>query len=52
MEKAMYQSHGMGYQEYSYKLDQLLKVEQKRQDDYEESRRMVADIERKGFYHN
>ena len=52
MEKAMHQSHGMGYQEYSCKLDQRLKVEQKRQEEYELSRRMISDIERRSFYHN
>jgi hypothetical protein len=51
MEKAMHQSHGMGYEEYSFKLKQRLQVEQKRQKDYENSRRMIADIERRSLHH-
>ncbi|MFZ3591391.1 hypothetical protein ACOI1C_19720 [Bacillus sp. DJP31] len=48
----MHQSHGIGYAEYSRKLKQRLRIEQKRQEEYELSRRMVADIERRSFYHN
>ncbi|KGX89772.1 hypothetical protein N783_04030 [Pontibacillus marinus BH030004 = DSM 16465] len=46
MEKAMQASHGIGYQEYSQRLDQRLKVEQRRQSDYEQSQRIVAEVDR------
>lgn len=46
MEKAMQQSHGMGYAEYSSKLDKQLTVEQRRQQSYEESQRIVATLDR------
>ncbi|MFD1737723.1 hypothetical protein ACFSCX_14400 [Bacillus salitolerans] len=48
----MHHSHGIGYEEYSRKLDSRLKVEQKRQQEYELSRQMISNIERKSFYHN
>ncbi|MFC3883983.1 hypothetical protein ACFOU2_10980 [Bacillus songklensis] len=44
MEKAMYQAHGMGYEEYSRKLDQRLKVEQEREKDYLQSRRILEGM--------
>ncbi|WP_078412536.1 hypothetical protein [Priestia abyssalis] len=44
MEKAMFQSHGMGYAEYSRKLDQRLKVEQEREQDYLQSRRIIEGM--------
>ncbi|WP_202406280.1 hypothetical protein [Pontibacillus yanchengensis] len=47
MEKAMHQSHGMGYAEYSRRLDQRLKVEQRRQQEFEQSQRIVAEVDRK-----
>ncbi|MFD1020480.1 hypothetical protein [Thalassobacillus hwangdonensis] len=42
----MQQSHGMGYAEYSRGVDQLLKVEKRRQKEYEASRRMVSEAGR------
>ncbi|MBM7551260.1 hypothetical protein [Thalassobacillus pellis] len=42
----MQQSHGMGYAEYSNKLDQRLEVEKRRQKEYEESRKIVAEVDR------
>ncbi|WP_202595692.1 hypothetical protein [Pontibacillus yanchengensis] len=47
MEKAMHQSHGMGYAEYSRRLDQRLKVEQRRQQEFEQSQKIVAEVDRK-----
>lgn len=44
MEKAMFQAHGMGYAEYSQKLKQRLKVEQEREQDYLQSRRILEGI--------
>lgn len=44
MEKAMFQAHGMGYAEYSRKLDQRLKVEQEREQDYLQSRRIIEGM--------
>ncbi|KGX85742.1 hypothetical protein N784_08010 [Pontibacillus litoralis JSM 072002] len=46
MEKAMQQSHGIGYEEYSRCLDQRLKVEQRRHVEFEQSNRIVSEIDR------
>ncbi|WIF97429.1 MULTISPECIES: hypothetical protein [Pontibacillus] len=46
MEKAMHQSHGIGYQEYSRRIDQRLKVEQRREAEYQASRQIVAEVDR------
>lgn len=42
----MQQSHGIGYAEYSQKLENRLAVERKRQREYEQSRRIVAEVDR------
>ncbi|QST02013.1 MULTISPECIES: hypothetical protein [Pontibacillus] len=42
----MHQSHGMGYQEYSRRIDQRLKVEQRREAEYQASRQIVAEVDR------
>lgn len=47
MEKAMLQSHDMGYAEYERGIDQKVKVEKKREQSYEKSQRIVNEIERK-----
>lgn len=47
MEKAMRGAHGVGYEVYSQKHDVRMKVEERREQDYIESQRMVADLERK-----
>ncbi|MEW9109383.1 hypothetical protein ACQCT6_00500 [Cytobacillus gottheilii] len=47
MEKAMRGAHGVGYEVYSRKHDVRMEVEEKRQKEYVESQRMVADLERK-----
>jgi hypothetical protein len=44
MEKAMFQAHGIGYVEYSQRLDQRLKVEQEREQDYIQSRRILESV--------
>ena len=41
----MHKSHGMGYQEYSRKLEKRLKVEKRREQDYQKSRKVLADVE-------
>ncbi|WP_192913029.1 hypothetical protein [Bacillus mesophilum] len=40
-------AHGVGYEVYSQKHDVRMEVEEKRQKEYVESQRMVADLERK-----
>lgn len=49
MEKAMHESHGVGYEEYNMKHDVRMEVEQKREDDYLKSQRIIAEIDRKIF---
>jgi hypothetical protein len=49
MEKAMQQSHGVGYEEYNLKHETRMEVEQRREEEYVKSRRIVADLERKVF---
>ncbi|WP_197431751.1 hypothetical protein [Lentibacillus sp. JNUCC-1] len=44
MEKAMQQSHKMGYAEYSRNLDNRLAVEKKRHQEYEKSKMMVTEM--------
>lgn len=45
MEKAMHQSHNMGYAEYGRKLDNRLTVEKRRQREYEQCKHIVAEFE-------
>ncbi|MBM7600654.1 hypothetical protein JOC34_003065 [Virgibacillus halotolerans] len=45
MEKAMQQSHKMGYAEYARNLDNQIAVEKKRQREYEQCKFLVADLE-------
>ncbi|WP_174234300.1 hypothetical protein [Bacillus sp. V59.32b] len=47
MEKAMQQSHGIGYSEYSRKLDVRLQVEKRREREYEQCNQIVNDLQRK-----
>ncbi|MGE8080670.1 hypothetical protein [Peribacillus loiseleuriae] len=42
----MQQSHGIGYSEYSRRLDVRLQVEERRERDYEESNRIVNNLQR------
>ncbi|WFT77084.1 hypothetical protein [Halobacillus naozhouensis] len=46
MEKAMQQAHNISYAEYSSKLDERLKIEEKRQREFERSQKMVAQVDR------
>jgi hypothetical protein len=40
MEKAMHQSHGIGYSEYERNLDKRLEVEKERDKEYKKAREM------------
>ncbi|WP_245629815.1 hypothetical protein [Domibacillus robiginosus] len=51
MEKAMHASHGVGYAEYNQKHEVRMDIEQQREEDYQQSRRMVADFNRKFTNH-
>ncbi|MDC3417886.1 hypothetical protein [Aquibacillus salsiterrae] len=46
MEKAMHQSHGVGYAEYARKLNQRLKVEKKREKSHKQSQEVVNEMDR------
>ncbi|GEL76639.1 hypothetical protein [Tenuibacillus multivorans] len=41
----MQQSHGIGYREYSQRLDKRMQIERKREQSYKKSRQMVAEID-------
>ncbi|UII55444.1 hypothetical protein LS684_17695 [Cytobacillus spongiae] len=43
----MHGAHGVGYELYRRKHEVRMRVEQKRQEDYVESQRMIADLDRK-----
>ncbi|WP_284141724.1 MULTISPECIES: hypothetical protein [unclassified Virgibacillus] len=45
MERAMQQSHKMGYEEYSRKLDNRLAVEKRRHKDYQQCKQIIAEID-------
>jgi hypothetical protein len=47
MEKAMHQSHGMGYAEYAQNHKKRMDVEVSREADYRKSQLIYADIQRK-----
>ena len=47
MEKAMYQAHGIGYEEYSQKLSKRIEVERNREKEYEQSLKIASEIERR-----
>jgi hypothetical protein len=49
MEKAMQQSHGIGYQEYSRKLEKRIEVEKRREKEYKQSQLIVAQADRQLF---
>lgn len=42
----MYQSYGIGYEEYNRKLDNRLKVEQERDKDYQKSLSLVSELQK------
>ncbi|WP_169727356.1 hypothetical protein [Paucisalibacillus globulus] len=45
MEKAMQTSHHMGYAEYCRNLENRMKVERRRQEDYNKCKHIVAEID-------
>lgn len=45
MEKAMQASHHMGYAEYCRNLDNRMQVEKKRQEEYNQCKQLVAEID-------
>ncbi|GIO28655.1 hypothetical protein [Ornithinibacillus bavariensis] len=45
MEKAMQGSHHMGYADYCRKLENRLRVERKRQEEYNKCKHIVADLD-------
>ncbi|AIF44052.1 hypothetical protein [Virgibacillus sp. SK37] len=45
MEKAMQQSHKIGYAEYERKLENRLAVERRREREYEKCKQLKADLE-------
>lgn len=45
MEKAMQQSHGLGYQEYSRQLNKRMQVEREREMDYKKGQFVRLDME-------
>jgi hypothetical protein len=47
MEKAMHHSHGIGYAEYSLKHEKRMDVEAAREEDYLQSQKIYAQIERR-----
>lgn len=47
MEKAMQSAHGVGYEQYRRDHDVRMKVEQRREEDYQQSMRLLADLNRK-----
>ncbi len=42
----MHKTHGLGYEEYSRKLDQRLEVERKRNEEHQQSKKLVAEVEK------
>ncbi|MEK4028287.1 MULTISPECIES: hypothetical protein [Bacillaceae] len=51
MEKAMHGSRGVGYEVYRQNHEVRMNVERQREEEYVESRRMVADHNRKFTNH-
>lgn len=47
MEKSMYQSHGMGYEEYQRSLEKRMLVEKRREKDYKQSVVIISELDRK-----
>ncbi|WP_170005851.1 hypothetical protein [Bacillus fonticola] len=48
MEKGFRATHGVGYELYARKHEVRMKVEQERQQEYEQSQRLIADLGRRG----
>ncbi|MGM7634224.1 hypothetical protein [Bacillus sp. Hm123] len=51
MEKAMHGAHGVGYEVYSQNHEVRMNVERQREEDYVNSRRMVAAVSRRFINH-
>lgn len=51
MEKAMQSAHGIGYEVYKRKHEIRMQVERRRENDYIQSRRLIADLDRKVHAH-
>jgi hypothetical protein len=47
MEKAMYQTHGIGYAEYGRSLEKRIKIEKEREKDHHNCNRMANEHDRK-----
>ncbi|MFT4412928.1 hypothetical protein ACLM5H_03610 [Fredinandcohnia humi] len=45
----MHQAHGIGYEAYSRKFEERLKVEQRREMEYKRGRLLVAEVDRRIF---
>lgn len=43
----MYGAHGVGYETYSQRHEVRMKIERARQQDYLQSQRMIADLDRR-----
>ncbi|WP_176483675.1 MULTISPECIES: hypothetical protein [Bacillus] len=43
----MFQSHGIGYEEYSREINNIIQVEKNREREYKKSMQIVAELERK-----
>ncbi|MBO8176253.1 hypothetical protein [Aeribacillus pallidus] len=50
MEKSLYQAHGIGYEVYRRKHDVRMMIERRREADYVNSQRMIADLGRRLIY--
>jgi biopolymer transport protein ExbD len=46
MEKAMYQTHGFGYEEYKRNLENRMQVERDRDKNYKQSMQLISELER------
>jgi hypothetical protein len=44
MEKAMFQSHGIGYELYCNDFSERMKVEARREDDYNQEKRLLLQL--------
>ncbi|MDX8290176.1 MULTISPECIES: hypothetical protein [Metabacillus] len=47
MEKALMQSHKMGYAVYSRNHEKRMEVEKNREEDYQKSKQLFAELDRK-----
>ncbi len=47
----MFQAYGFGYEEYTTKLSRRLEVEKRREEEYQKSLNIVAELDRKFHSH-